>query len=244
MGPEGDISTILDAWPVDAKAVRVINGPDGRAKIQRRLPLGLLQFEMDGRPDGQRPEGHESVFDHLKARVADAPDSTTLSSQDCRRLAAEALLYYQRRLCFFELEEYAKAAADARRNLDVFAFAREHAADEDDARLLDQYRGFVIYHRARAESLAHLKQRDFASALEAIAVGKSEIASFYEEYDLAEELVESEELEQLEALRQRIEVIRPRDRRRRLEDKLADAVKREKYELAAELRDQLRNLET
>ena len=38
--------------------VRKVNGMDGEPKLQMRLDLGLLQMEMNGRPDGRRfPRG-------------------------------------------------------------------------------------------------------------------------------------------------------------------------------------------
>ena len=33
-----------------------------------RIDLGLLQMELDGRPDGQRPHGFESLLDYYEAR--------------------------------------------------------------------------------------------------------------------------------------------------------------------------------
>ncbi|QDU60958.1 UvrB/uvrC motif protein [Planctomycetes bacterium Pan216] len=237
-----DISAILNSWPVEDPAVRVIQGVDGRPKIQRRLPLGLLQFELEGRPDGVRPSGFDSYFDYLKHMAQGAGEEFQLGHDECQSLAAEALLYYQRRLCFFELGNYKRAASDAERNLEVFAFARSYASDEDDARLLDQYRGFVIYHRARAESLDSIEQQDFGAAVESIVRGRVEIEEFYREYGLSDQIGDSDEIQQLEALRQRIEELRPRDRREQLEEKLNDAIRREQYELAAEIRDQIRLL--
>jgi hypothetical protein len=51
-----DISTILRDWDFDPEGVtvRTIQGDDGREKVQLRLDLGVMQMEMDGRPDGER----------------------------------------------------------------------------------------------------------------------------------------------------------------------------------------------
>ena len=143
-----DISDLLSAWSVDDFPVRLIDGDDGRPKLQRRLALGILQLELDGRPDGQHPFGDESYFDHYVRRSESEAEAFYLSSADCQKLASEAILYFQRRLCFFDLGDFERAARDADRNLDVFSFARKHAVEEEDAWMLDQYRGFVLSHRA------------------------------------------------------------------------------------------------
>ena len=54
-----DIEGILDGWEYepDGLQVRIITGDDGTEKIQMRIDLGLIQMELDGRPDGQRPDG-------------------------------------------------------------------------------------------------------------------------------------------------------------------------------------------
>ena len=57
-------------WPFepDEVLVRIIPGDDGRSKVQLRVDLGMLQMEMDGRPDGFRPEGFESWLDYYEHR--------------------------------------------------------------------------------------------------------------------------------------------------------------------------------
>ena len=54
-----DIGHILKGWEYEAGTINVrrITGNDGQPKLQMRLDLGLLQMEMDGRPDGERPHG-------------------------------------------------------------------------------------------------------------------------------------------------------------------------------------------
>src|SRR5437870_2039393 len=65
-----DLTPILDGWRHDPEnfSVRIIPGDDGRDKIQVRLDLGVLQMEVDGRPDGESPEGQESWFEVFRRR--------------------------------------------------------------------------------------------------------------------------------------------------------------------------------
>ena len=69
-----DLTAILEEWPYEPGVVnvRVIEGQDGEPKIQLRLDLGLLQMTMAGRPDGQRPEGYESLLELHEARLDEA----------------------------------------------------------------------------------------------------------------------------------------------------------------------------
>ena len=34
-----------------------------------RIDLGLIQMEIDGRPDGERPEGYESLLEFYEAKA-------------------------------------------------------------------------------------------------------------------------------------------------------------------------------
>ncbi|MBX9653506.1 UvrB/UvrC motif-containing protein [bacterium] len=244
-----DISDLLSAWSVDDFPVRVIDGDDGRPKLQRRLALGILQLEMDGRPDGQTPFGDESYFDHFQRRCDSEAESFYLTSADCQKLASEAILYFQRRLCFFDLGDFERAARDADRNLEVFSFARKHALDEEDAWMLDQYRGFVLSHRARAKALSALKNQDFNSALAAVDEGFAKIRTFLDEYDIDEEMAAGDELRQLRRLRDTItghptELPAGGDIAQILRDQLRSAIENEQYERAAKIRDQLASLES
>ena len=118
-----DLSQILSEWQFrpDEVLVRIVPGDDGRGKVQLRVDLGILQMEMDGRPDGDRPEGFESWLDYYEHRQQ-AHDEThpdaapfLLSEEDCLRLWREAVQYYHRYLSFWHLELYRVVRAATRR---------------------------------------------------------------------------------------------------------------------------------
>src|SRR5882757_4415233 len=66
-----DISPLLDHWQYNSGQVfvRKFKGKDGKEKIQLRVDLGLLQMNAEGRPDGKRPYGHNSLFDYYQAKL-------------------------------------------------------------------------------------------------------------------------------------------------------------------------------
>ncbi len=64
-----DLSALLDAWPFEPGKlnVRLISGKDATEKLQIRLDLGVLQMNLDGRPDGLKPAGYSSVLEYFEA---------------------------------------------------------------------------------------------------------------------------------------------------------------------------------
>jgi protein-arginine kinase activator protein McsA len=105
---------------------------------------------------------------------------------------------------------------------------------------MDQYRAFVIFHRARAEVLGCLDAKDYGLALNYIRQAESEIRSFYQEQGKDEFFDSSEEIAQIRQWKERIESLRPLTKMEFLESQLQRAVEREEYERAAQIRDEIK----
>jgi hypothetical protein len=243
-----DIQPLLSDWPYEPGqlCVRKITGHDGREKIQLRIEMGILQMEMSGRPDGQRPFNHESLFHHYQAQATEtetSPEPFTLDTEACMSLQTEAMQYYHRRISFLEIGEYDKARQDAKRNLALFDFVKEHAEEEEDRLALENFRPYVIGHRVRAEVLMHLETDAYDHALEKIDVGIQEIQSFFQDFDRIDLINENEEVTFLKEWAEEIRNERPKTESQNLKEKLRDAVAHEDFERAAHLRDQLGNLD-
>ena len=103
MGNNGtDISKILETWKYgDGDHVRRVTTADGDEVLQVRLPLGIEQYELNGRPDGLRPQGEESWFQHYTQQAEKTPWNIELEEDDFQNLKEECLLYYYRYLLFF-----------------------------------------------------------------------------------------------------------------------------------------------
>jgi len=237
-----DITPILEGWDHDSDElqVRIVKGLDGEDKIQMRVDLGLLQMDLTGRPDGVRPFGFDSLLDYHRSRAAKAKGDYTLDTDACAVLMREGVQFYHRYIASFHLQRYDIVARDTARNLELFAFVREHSANERDWKQFDRYRPYVTMMRARALGLAALAKDDFRGAIAAIDEGTAGIRQFLADHDEAE--AECVELAFLLRWRKEVEGERPVGPIERLEQQLDRAVGLEDYEEAARIRDQLRRL--
>jgi len=235
-----DIDTILKNWnytPGEVTARRV-KARNGREVLQMRVDMGLLQMETDLRPDGTRPHGAETYFDYLVGEVIREGEGFELSKEQCSEADREFVQYYHRRLCWLSLREYDRAAKDADHSLAFMDFVRNHSPDEEWTLSHEQYRPFVLFHRVQAGALAALDEDGPEVAIAEVNRGLDAFRDLFAQYD-AEDQFESDELvrrlrEMRESVRNRYEVGRT------LAEQLVEAVQCENYELAAELRDQMR----
>lgn len=252
-----DISHILDSWQFnpDQPVVRIIHGDDGLEKVQMRVDMGILQMEMAGRPDGQRPFGCDSLLDHYRgeqqsyeaAHLDSAPFQ--LEHDDCAQLWREGVQYYHRYLAFWILKLYDLCARDTRRNLDLFAFVRNHAPEEQIKFHFDQWRPYVTMMHTRAVATPMLEKNRLSSALRVIDHGIDQIHEFLDEYDLTDKQEGCQELQNLEQWRDEIlsendweEESEPSARVEILKRQLREAIQNEAFEEAASLRDEIRRL--
>ena len=240
-----DLRTILDGWEYEPGKIscRRIMGRDGREKIQTRIDLGVIQLECTGRPDGQRPEGYESLLEYQEQRLREHigvhgnDEEFVLAPEDCRELRHEAYLYYQRYLALYVLEDFDAVARDTARNLRVMALCERYAAAPEDRTLLRPQWAYVLMMHARGRAQAALAAADQTSALAAVDQGLAEILRFAA---TVEEGTCERELSALRGMRDEILEQLPPDAPSRLQAQLEAALAVEDYEGAARLRDRLR----
>ena len=250
-GPENDLTPVLGRWRVGRRhpTVRLIRTLAGDRAIQVRLDLGILQLALEGRPDGRRPHGAESLLawheSRLAAHRASGGDdgAFVLSSKDCEALRDEGVQVYHRYVALFALEEFERVVADTRRNLRMFDLCREFGASQGDRTVLEQYRPFVVMMRARAEAAMALAAGDDRRALEAIDRALAELRAHFDEQGPHGAFERSNEATLLRGMRAALVPRLPTSQRAELEERLRRAVAAENFELAAILRDELRSLE-
>jgi hypothetical protein len=249
--PSKDITPVLKGWDYESGTINVrkINGADGTPKLQMRLDLGLLQMEMSGRPDGAKPHGHESLLDYFEAMLAEHTKTNGsdlgfhLSSEQCQSLREESLMYYQRYLSLFVLEEFAGVVRDTSRNLRVLDLCGRFAMEEQDKLVLEQYRPYITMMNARASAYLQLKSGRPAEALRTVESGLKSIKEFFEKFGQDEAYGRSNEVRVLKRFAREIRRKLPVNPMDRLQRKLDKAVKKEEYEEAARLRDKITALQ-
>ncbi len=241
-----DLQSWLREWPYDPDHnVRLIRCADGREVIQVRQPLGIEQYETQGRPDGTRPHDMESALDHhmarlVKARAEGLEDTFKLSTDDCADLFDEGVQYYYRYFYFFQLEEWERTVRDTERNLRMFDFVHRYAALKEDRLHLEQWRPYILRMNAVARVMIALDKHQHTIAAKIITETIETIENLE---DLDNPTFEFEKDRSLTALRElagQVEKDRPLSPREKLERDLQAAVESEHFERAAQLRDQLR----
>jgi len=255
-----NISQIIHDWDFepDKMCVRLVEGDDGRELIQIRLELGVLQLEIDGRPDGKKIDGAESWLDFFeqtqKMHDAANPDGTPfmLAPEDCERLLREGIQYYHRYTSFWHLKRYELCARDTTRNVRLFHFVKSHARRDRDRLQFDQWRPYVLMMHTKAVATPLLQLQDVTAAVGAIDAGIAAIRRFLEEYQQEHRAEDCIELVQLERWRKELseeqEGTQPHAEaseqtpQERLQEALRLAVDEERFEDAARLRDELHDL--
>jgi hypothetical protein len=234
---EDDISPILGRWEFSdgIPRVRFLDGIGENRRIQIRLEAGIMQFELQGRPDGKHPEGAESWLEFWGA------STEKLVQNECEILRGEVLLYHQRAAAFLMLEDFASVVRDCDRNLFAIDFVWSRATRGADLQPFDAIRIATVLLRTRAEASMCIRIRDTQGALAAIDRGLANLhGGAGSSHRLSED--DSSEASTLRAMRDALVPKLPSSQRVDLESRLKHALRMENYELAAILRNELRQI--
>lgn len=248
MSESADLRKILEAWPYDPEDdARLTKGENGRELLQVRTPMGIEQYELDGRPDGARPHGLESALQyHLQrlhtVKAEGSRERFELTQHECAELFNEGTLYYFRYVRFFQLKDWVRTIRDTARNLQVFDLVHHYARREADRQYLEKWRPYILRVNATAAVMLELEKNayDRASQLAQEAVQRIE-----ELPGLDDETFAFERERSLQSLRELVDQIaknRPVSELERLERQLQRAIDRQEFERAAQLRDKIRSL--
>jgi hypothetical protein len=246
--PNKDIAPVLNGWDYEPGTINVrkIRGTDGLPKLQMRQDLGLLQMELTGRPDGQRPHGFESLLEYheKKLREHKRRNGTELgfhlTTDQCQQLRDEAQMYYWRYLSLYVLEDFTGVVRDTSRNLKVLDLCGRYAVEEQDRLVLEQYRPYIMMMNARASASIMFKDNKYREALKVVEEALNEIKDFFAKFEQAEAYGYSSEVKVLKRFAREIRKKLPVDPMVKLQSQLDRAVKAEQYEEAARLRDEIK----
>ena len=264
-----DIDDALSGWPSDpepgAIMARELRAKDGRTVIQVRQELGVLQMEVEGRPDGARPHGYATYLDFLKSRATrhrraalrrraarpklnpeidpdddNGPEPWVMSEEFHAEVDREFVQFYHRRMAWMALQRYDLMMADADHTLGLMDFVGRHCGEPDYVAAHERFRGLVLFQRTQAAAALALERHRPDEAVDVIREGACRIDLHRENWteDLDDELPDEALAGQLRLLER--EVRRSFEVGKTLKEQLDEAVEEEDYELAATLRDKLR----
>ncbi len=191
----------LEAWSYDAENnIRVAREADGREIILVRQPMGIEEYEIDGRPDGRRVHGMESAFAFHHARInaakqTDAVNGFDLSPEDCAELFHEGISYHHRLILLFRLKDWTRVERDAAHCLRLIEFIKQHARCEEDRVQLDRWRPDIARINAVAHAMILLGKNRYQDALklacDTIGISEAVADDGPDRRKLAEALIES-----------------------------------------------------
>jgi hypothetical protein len=248
MSGSADLRSLLKSWPYDPEDdARVVRGDDGRAILQVRTPLGIEQYEMEGRPDGLRPYGKETALEHYLERLRQAREegreaSFQLRQRECAELFNEGTLIYYRYVRLFQLKDWPRTIRDTSRNLRLFDFVHSHAAREEDRQFLEKWRPYIVRVSCSAHAMQALEQNAYGKAYDITMDAIKQIEGLGELDDETFRFERERSLVGLSELAGQIQKNRPLTELEKLEHRLRRAIERQEFEQAAKLRDQIREL--
>ncbi|MBN1852059.1 MAG: UvrB/UvrC motif-containing protein [Pirellulales bacterium] len=234
------IDHLLRDWPyrIGDVLARKVHGSNRRLVLQLRIDLGIMQLEMEGRPDGERPEGYATYYHYLRSITRTEHEDFVLKPDQCLEIDREFVQFYYRRIAWLAVRDFQKAVADANHTLALMDLISAYASDEEWAMMHEQYRPFVLFHRTQAAALLELERSNPEQAIQVIDDGLGTILETFSEHDAEDTFDDDELVQRLRDMRQALQShfeIGPS-----LSEQLADAIASEQYELAAQLRDQIR----
>jgi len=238
-----DISGIIKGWSYDPTSInaRWIIGSDGKPKVQLRLDLGLFQMEVEGRPDGRRPHGYDSLLEYYRSqeRASTTTPALNLDHEACAGLQQEAMQYYYRYLAFYALRNLEGVIEDTEHNLAILDMVMDFAEDDDLSWQFEQFFPYIRMMNARARAERAVEAHPFEEAVGVLEDALDDLRRFWSENGENEMGSDCQEAELLNNLLRQVRNQKPKSEADQLREELQRAVANENYEKAAALRDRL-----
>ena len=250
MNKSPDLTGLLNDWPYDEDDnVRFLRSDDGLELMQIRLPMGIEQFNLNGRPDGLKPDGEDSVLSFYlrkKLEVELSGDKLELDDRDFKKLSDEGILYYYRYLALFQVGQYDRVVRDTEHNLNIAELLEQSYHKERRVEML-QYRPYIRRINAISKAMIYLAEDKTSEAKKELEKGMADIEALPSVPTAVFEFEKIRSLQHISQLASQVESANSEPEelkgfKTRLKEELSIAVEREDYEKAAALRDRLRKL--
>jgi hypothetical protein len=249
-----DIGNLLQHWPYNPEnSIRKITSPEGAEKVQVRVDQGpfqgILQMELDGRPDGHKPHNSVFVLDHFQEKLDQhieqkgASEGFSLKKAQCRELFDESYLLYERYVFLLQIQDYDRVIRDTDHNMDLFRFVNRYAVTDKDRLNLEKWWPYILRIHAIARVMIATQDKDYESGIRIIKDVLEQIETL-ENVDAEEFVVEKRRsTKALNELCEELEQKRPLTEPERLKKELLEAIDSEEFERAARLRDSINNID-
>ncbi len=224
---------MLSEWPHQPGKVlaRAVASEDGPERLQVRVELGILQMEVTG-----HPEGAAAIYESMRER------SQSLDEDMCLALQREAALYAYRAFVLSVLDRHAGVVSDMTRNLEVMSMiVRLGQSEQDRMRARSMMVQFLMI-QARSRAAFAASRGDFGLARRSLDSDIDEIIRALGEAGRGSDADDAPEVQLLKGMRDMFVPRLPSSQRQEMEQRLDDAIHMENYELAAILRNELRQL--
>ena len=240
-----DITDILGDWEYDPDdLIRIVSAEDGREVLQVRQPLGIEQYEMDGRPDGLHPFDKESFLHEYMDRISsfDKDNNGTkdfsIEHEDFLKLQNEGILYYYRYLILFQIGDFERTVSDTEHNLLLCEIIEKYMKTNKDKKEILQYKPYILRINAISRAMLSLR-KELKVAAEKIIESTIEIIKNMPPIETP--AFQFEKIRSLHSLKATLKQIKKRKISPvgNLRTELEKAVEVEDYERAAELRDKI-----
>lgn len=249
-----DISDILRQWEFNPEAnVRKIRGEDGMARVQVRVDQGafqgILQVDLDGRPDGRKPHGEAFALDYYRRQAAaeqGAGDAAfALDEEACKELFDESARIYGRYVFLLQLKDYDRVVRDTERNMELFRFVHRYAETGENQQNLEKWWPYIIRIHATASAMLAVQDEERDAAADILNEAREETAALDHVPAMEFEVERERAYKALDELIDEIasDAPEPSSLRERLQKRLSNAVEHEDFELAARLRDQIKDID-
>src|SRR5258706_7810475 len=150
-------------------------------------------------------------------------------------------MHHRRYLSLYILGDDPALLGPPARQLRVLDICKNPAPEEHDRLILEQYRPYIIMMNTRASASLDFKDELFHKALTTVTDGLDQIREFFIRFGQQEAFDKSNEVKILKRFARDIRRKLPVDPLDKLQNKLTRAVKREDYEEAARLRDEIQS---
>lgn len=235
-----DITDILRGWPYEeGKSVRIIEGVDGRELLQVRQPLGIEQYEMDGRPDGMTIGPAKTYLELVEHRLEEAgPDNFTIGHEEFLNLQGESVMFYYRYIILFQLGDYLRTIRDTDHNLRACELVERFGTEDKDINNFLQYKPYIIRVNSVSRAMLKMEDKNYSEAEDILARAMGDISGMKDVDTVVFKIEKVRSLKQIKSFLAQVKS-KETDPLAALEVELKRAVEEEDYEHAAELRDRI-----